>query len=72
MRAFGGAYMIIASKIEERDLLNHFGRIYENYRREVPAFLPRFRRQRKASEVVSAEATTLRNDRGVASGASAG
>jgi methanethiol S-methyltransferase len=34
------AYMVIASKIEERDLVNHFGRLYEDYRRQVPAFVP--------------------------------
>ena len=33
-------YMVLASKIEERDLVAHFGEQYESYRRRVPAFLP--------------------------------
>lgn len=50
-------YMVVASKIEERDLIDHFGRMYEDYRRQVPAFLPRFRRG-KSSELAPQEATT--------------
>jgi protein-S-isoprenylcysteine O-methyltransferase Ste14 len=34
------AYMLAASHVEERDLVAHFGRTYEDYRRRVPAFLP--------------------------------
>ncbi|HTQ39016.1 MAG TPA: NnrU family protein [Pirellulales bacterium] len=34
-------YMVLASKIEERDLVNHFGALYADYRRQVPAFVPR-------------------------------
>jgi methanethiol S-methyltransferase len=34
------AYMVAASWVEERDLVNHFGHLYEDYRRRVPAFLP--------------------------------
>lgn len=33
-------YMVAASRVEERDLIAHFGRLYEDYRRRVPAFLP--------------------------------
>ena len=44
------AYMVIASKIEERDLVNHFGRLYEEYRRTVPAFVPRIGRRKSAAE----------------------
>ena len=44
------AYMVIASKIEERDLVNHFGRLYEEYRRTVPAFVPRIGRKRSGGE----------------------
>jgi protein-S-isoprenylcysteine O-methyltransferase Ste14 len=33
-------YMVLASKIEERDLVEYFGQQYEDYRRRVPAFLP--------------------------------
>jgi steroid 5-alpha reductase family enzyme len=37
------AYMGLASIVEERDLIRYFGHLYENYRREVPAFVPRLR-----------------------------
>jgi protein-S-isoprenylcysteine O-methyltransferase Ste14 len=37
-------YMVLASKIEERDLVAHFGQQYEDYRRRVPAFVPIGRR----------------------------
>jgi len=33
-------YMVAASRVEERDLVEYFGRAYEDYRRSVPAFLP--------------------------------
>lgn len=33
-------YMVAASKVEERDLIAHFGKQYEDYRRRVPAFVP--------------------------------
>ena len=33
-------YMVAASRVEERDLIAHFGSLYEDYRRRVPAFLP--------------------------------
>lgn len=34
-------YMVLASKIEERDLVQFYGRQYQDYQRQVPAFLPR-------------------------------
>jgi protein-S-isoprenylcysteine O-methyltransferase Ste14 len=34
-------YMGLAALIEERDLVDHFGREYEDYRRRVPMFVPR-------------------------------
>lgn len=33
-------YMLVAVVFEERDLVAHFGRAYEDYRRRVPMFLP--------------------------------
>ena len=38
--AMMSVYMIAASRVEERDLLAHFGHMYEDYRRRVPAFIP--------------------------------
>jgi protein-S-isoprenylcysteine O-methyltransferase Ste14 len=34
-------YMLVAVVFEERDLVSHFGRAYEDYRRRVPMFVPR-------------------------------
>jgi steroid 5-alpha reductase family enzyme len=36
-------YMILAVRIEERDLVAHFGHLYEEYRSRVPMFIPRAR-----------------------------
>src|SRR5262245_43245017 len=46
-------YMVLASKIEERDLVRHYGQQYEEYRRRVGAFLPRLRQQSAATAAVS-------------------
>jgi protein-S-isoprenylcysteine O-methyltransferase Ste14 len=35
-------YMAIAARIEERDLVGHFGDMYRAYQRRVPMFVPRF------------------------------
>jgi len=35
-------YMLVAVVFEERDLVAHFGRAYEDYRRRVPMFVPRW------------------------------
>jgi protein-S-isoprenylcysteine O-methyltransferase Ste14 len=35
------AYMVLATLVEERDLIAHFGHQYEHYRQRVPKFLPR-------------------------------
>jgi hypothetical protein len=37
-------YMGLAALIEERDLIAHFGRQYEEYCRSVPRFIPRWKR----------------------------
>jgi methanethiol S-methyltransferase len=34
-------YMVLATFVEERDLVAHFGETYEDYRRRVPRFVPR-------------------------------
>jgi protein-S-isoprenylcysteine O-methyltransferase Ste14 len=34
------AYILIAIRFEERDLVNHIGEPYERYRRQVPALVP--------------------------------
>jgi methanethiol S-methyltransferase len=34
------AYMMLAAIVEERDLVNHFGQTYRDYRRRVPMFVP--------------------------------
>jgi protein-S-isoprenylcysteine O-methyltransferase Ste14 len=39
------AYMILATFVEERDLIAHFGHEYEHYRHRVPKFLPHFGRR---------------------------
>ncbi len=43
---FAGAltvYMALAAVVEERDLVSHFGRCYEDYQRRVPMFVPRLK-----------------------------
>lgn len=37
-------YMALAALVEERDLVAHFGRQYEDYRRNVPRYVPRLGR----------------------------
>lgn len=39
-------YILIATRLEERDLIAHFGEAYRDYRRRVPAFVPLRRRSR--------------------------
>lgn len=38
-------YMGLAARVEERDLLDHFGQTYDDYRRRVPMFVPTFARR---------------------------
>jgi protein-S-isoprenylcysteine O-methyltransferase Ste14 len=46
LAAFLTAYMLAAIPVEERDLVDVFGEQYEDYRRRVPALIPRPRTQR--------------------------
>lgn len=41
-------YILVATQLEERDLVAHFGDVYLDYRRRVPAFLPLTRRRAAA------------------------
>jgi protein-S-isoprenylcysteine O-methyltransferase Ste14 len=34
-------YMLLAARVEERDLIEAFGEKYQDYRRRVPMFVPR-------------------------------
>ena len=53
-------YMGLAAVIEERDLVAHFGRQYQDYRRGVPMFVPRFR-SKAASALPSASRAGVGN-----------
>jgi protein-S-isoprenylcysteine O-methyltransferase Ste14 len=43
------AYILIAIRLEERDLVGVFGKTYEDYQQRVPMLLPAFKQKRKAS-----------------------
>jgi protein-S-isoprenylcysteine O-methyltransferase Ste14 len=47
-------YMGLAVIVEERDLIAHFGERYRQYRREVPAFVPRLKSRAVQSPVNTA------------------
>jgi methanethiol S-methyltransferase len=42
------AYMLVAIRYEERDLVGLFGKDYEEYRSQVGMLMPRYRRASKA------------------------
>ena len=46
-------YMGLAALVEERDLIAHFGKQYEEYRRRVPMFIPQLSAATKATESTS-------------------
>jgi protein-S-isoprenylcysteine O-methyltransferase Ste14 len=48
-------YMLVAVVFEERDLVTHFGRQYEDYRRRVPMFLPRLWTKREPQRELARE-----------------
>jgi protein-S-isoprenylcysteine O-methyltransferase Ste14 len=52
-------YMLVAIVFEERDLVRHFGRNYEQYRENVPKLIPRIlaTRPRATSDEAGAVAT---------------
>lgn len=47
------AYILVAIPFEERDLVRFHGTDYENYRRQVPKFIPIKRGQQRLQEVLS-------------------
>lgn len=49
-------YMGLAAVFEERDLLTYFGRDYQDYRRRVPMFVPRFWQPADSGSPLSAAA----------------
>jgi steroid 5-alpha reductase family enzyme len=49
------AYMVLASKFEERDLVRAHGRQYEDYQRRVRAFTPRLGNRQTEAAPVSAD-----------------
>jgi methanethiol S-methyltransferase len=40
------AYILVAIQLEERDLVDHHGKAYADYRKRVPMFIPRFGKAR--------------------------
>jgi methanethiol S-methyltransferase len=52
-------YMGLAAVIEERDLVDHFGHQYEQYRRRVPMFVPKLAAAAAASPSVNNSEATI-------------
>ena len=46
-------YILVAIQFEERDLINHFGEKYLNYKRHTPMLLPKLPGIRKSPEIQS-------------------
>jgi protein-S-isoprenylcysteine O-methyltransferase Ste14 len=55
-------YMALAALIEERDLVAHFGRRYEEYMQAVPRYVPRLERLAGGPEKPSASSSRLAGD----------
>lgn len=49
------AYILIAIRFEERDLVAYFGNTYREYRQRVPMLLPRLSRRRSSAPAVHLE-----------------
>ena len=52
-------YMGLAAVVEERDLVNHFGRVYTEYRQQVGMFVPRVKRTAKHAAIEEVEESVL-------------
>ncbi|CAL74643.1 conserved hypothetical protein; putative membrane protein [Bradyrhizobium sp. ORS 278] len=57
--ALSTGYILIGSRLEERDLVAEFGEIYEHYRQQVPMLLPRLVGGRRSADA-GAEAERIR------------
>ena len=60
---FAGAmtlYVVVAARIEERDLVDHYGDTYRAYQRRVPAYVPRFGKGDEPAAVLPATSATER------------
>jgi protein-S-isoprenylcysteine O-methyltransferase Ste14 len=51
-------YILIAIRFEERDLVEHHGQSYEEYRRRVPMIVPRLSRKSAVADVASETSST--------------
>jgi protein-S-isoprenylcysteine O-methyltransferase Ste14 len=49
-------YMALAVRFEERDLVRHFGQVYEDYRARVPMFVPRISARSRCAVAAPASA----------------
>src|SRR5262245_6997647 len=47
-------YMVVAARVEERDLMDYFGDHYRAYQRRVPMFVPRIGERARATAAVPA------------------
>ena len=52
-------YMALAAVVEERDLVNHFGRVYIEYRQQVGMFVPRMKRSANAAVIEEVDQSVL-------------
>ena len=50
-------YMVLAARVEERDLVQYFGRHYREYQNAVPMFLPLRTRRPRQPELATANSS---------------